>query len=622
MNGKTTEKLVFEGSKKTPKWWDSIVMDYFRYSGMHGLKYIADPRRHLTEKFFWTSSFIVALLAAVYLIREVWTRYEKTPVIVSFRAKDIELHEIPFPGITICNMNKIPKNYVDNLARSAKHSGKDGAHARDQLRHVKTLCDSSGSFAKTQGFASPRGRIKLQENNSDQTITTKIYDVLLNSTPPCDEMIRLCLWGNQKYNCGDLFKTVVTAVGKCCAFNQIPISLLYSDSLLASWNVYRNQDDVIEARQLQEKEKLEEAENRDWERWKFLIEAGSTRPRFQQTPGTSSGLSLLMDPNSDSYFCSTSDSKGFNIFMGTPVDEPRMRQLGKVIGLGREVFIEVVPTITFADPDIKQFHPEKRQCIFPDELKLKFYRSYTQKNCFQECKSKEVTKQCSCVPYYAVRFLNTSVCSSNVESIEYKCYNKVSKNIDSKHRQLCSHCSVLCADLAYKSKITYARLQNSSKLWRDHFNESAVPYWAMNEMAVVHIYFKLDTFYARIRRELFGRTDLIANMGNLLTLCLGFSVLSGVEILYFFTARIFWNYIFSRYKADTNNSTDVKKSISSFKKQLPEAFLCNWKKYNPVLSYGDYFVLQDLQCSTLFKSSKTIHKQGNKNQVEVFMNPC
>ena len=55
----------------------------------------------------------------------------------------------------------------------------------------------------------------------------------------------------------------------------------------------------------------------------------------------------------------------------------------------------------------------------------------------------------------------------------------------------------------------------------------------------VLIYFADDEFLAYKRFETYGRVGLLSNIGGLLGLCLGISILSIVEIIYFFSLRIF-----------------------------------------------------------------------------------
>jgi amiloride-sensitive sodium channel len=67
----------------------------------------------------------------------------------------------------------------------------------------------------------------------------------------------------------------------------------------------------------------------------------------------------------------------------------------------------------------------------------------------------------------------------------------------------------------------------------------------INNLAMLHIYFKKLHFMRHSRGELYGLIDFFSNIGGLLGLCMGFSALSLVEFVYFFSLRLFFN-IFSR----------------------------------------------------------------------------
>jgi Amiloride-sensitive sodium channel len=54
----------------------------------------------------------------------------------------------------------------------------------------------------------------------------------------------------------------------------------------------------------------------------------------------------------------------------------------------------------------------------------------------------------------------------------------------------------------------------------------------------IDIGFRESQFVALKRTHLFGKTELLANCGGLLGLFLGFSIMSIVEVIYFFTIRL------------------------------------------------------------------------------------
>ena len=62
-----------------------------------------------------------------------------------------------------------------------------------------------------------------------------------------------------------------------------------------------------------------------------------------------------------------------------------------------------------------------------------------------------------------------------------------------------------------------------------------------NNLAVLHLYYKTLHFVTKEREEMYSTVDFVANIGGLLGLTMGLSTISLMEILYFFTARFYYN---------------------------------------------------------------------------------
>ena len=71
-----------------------------------------------------------------------------------------------------------------------------------------------------------------------------------------------------------------------------------------------------------------------------------------------------------------------------------------------------------------------------------------------------------------------------------------------------------------------------------------------SEFSRLHIYFQKEFVIEYKRDQLYGIEDLVSNIGGLMGLCLGCSLLSGVEFLYFFTLR--WITLLCRRKKPEN----------------------------------------------------------------------
>ena len=81
--------------------------------------------------------------------------------------------------------------------------------------------------------------------------------------------------------------------------------------------------------------------------------------------------------------------------------------------------------------------------------------------------------------------------------------------------------------------------------WKGLFSEKHPEFknqtFVANNLAVLHLYFKDLHFITKERDELYTIVDFVANIGGLLGLCMGLSTISLMEIVYFFTARFYYN---------------------------------------------------------------------------------
>jgi acid-sensing ion channel, other len=92
-----------------------------------------------------------------------------------------------------------------------------------------------------------------------------------------------------------------------------------------------------------------------------------------------------------------------------------------------------------------------------------------------------------------------------------------------------------CDCLPSCNSITYRVLPHFEKIERPDDNEK------MNLHSTISIYFDDDEFIVLRRYASFGTVTLLSNIGGLLGLFLGVSVLSTVEVFYFFVIRLIYD---------------------------------------------------------------------------------
>ena len=98
------------------------------------------------------------------------------------------------------------------------------------------------------------------------------------------------------------------------------------------------------------------------------------------------------------------------------------------------------------------------------------------------------------------------------------------------------NCLPACTSIQYEAELS----QNSFE-W-EKFAMATKLNFSVGEgcqFSVLSVFFKEPQFMTIQRSELFGLTDFLANCGGFLGLCMGVSILSLVELTYYFTIRLY-----------------------------------------------------------------------------------
>lgn len=115
-----------------------------------------------------------------------------------------------------------------------------------------------------------------------------------------------------------------------------------------------------------------------------------------------------------------------------------------------------------ADESVNKISVEQRECYFEDEKKLKYFKSYTRKNCFTECIANITLHRCGCAKIDMVRDKNTKVCNFT----ELVCASNIRKYLREEDYSECA-CLSSCNDLKYSfdtKLMKYADLMPDDKL--------------------------------------------------------------------------------------------------------------------------------------------------------------
>ncbi|XP_055711501.1 pickpocket protein 28 [Phlebotomus papatasi] len=176
---------------------------------------------------------------------------------------------------------------------------------------------------------------------------------------------------------------------------------------------------------------------------------------------------------------------------------------------------------TYTTEEARQLSIGQRKCIFPNEVRIKsfpFDEDYTFTGCMMDCRIQKSIKLCHCLPpfYHSLPGSSTPYCKVK----DLPCLSHYASNIT--QVMDCRQCELSCLHTVYDvDKLTKVSDSETTQEGNMYINVEYLT-WPI----------------IRYKREvLFGWVDLLVSFGGIAGLFLGFSLLSGVEILYYFSLR-------------------------------------------------------------------------------------
>ncbi|XP_066255098.1 pickpocket protein 28-like isoform X1 [Euwallacea similis] len=507
--------------------------EYCDYTGIHGFKFIGE-RRSLCEKASWTIVFCVSLIACIGVVYEVFKKWQKSNIIVNFASEQVNIFDITFPAVTICPETKVHSdhfNYSFSLRRNLNESIPE--NELKKLQYMSLLCNVNIHYNRTPKV---------------DTIDEEFYEFLKNGTPP---FFTRCLFMGREYKkCSEIFQPLFTDEGLCHTFNMLSTRQLftnntanikpppkdYNDSMATKWSADHG----------------------------YSENAGiHTYPRRALLSGTVNSLEVNLSVNNTDIDYGCTHYQGYKVVLHSPHRFPTVSNHYFRIPLRKSVSAAITPVQLKTSEDLAQYSSKKRTCFFQTDMKLKYFSKYSQLNCRLECFLNLTMESCGCVEYFMPRETNMPICGTG----KYECIKNASvqlaflslkgylhenmkekekermkqylgKEGDTLSRHFC-YCPEMCNTIDYNVEIT-----ESDYDWPRKMAALGIDVTEDDEglsSSQLLIYFKSSTFIPQERNELFGTFDFLANVGGLLGLFVGFSLLSMVELIYFLSLRIICN---------------------------------------------------------------------------------
>ncbi|CAO1395307.1 unnamed protein product [Diamesa serratosioi] len=468
----------------------NIVSDYFDNSTIHGLKYLKEGNCFVGV--FWLTSLILSTFGCSYLIIKTYDKWDKSPVILTFDEKPISTSTIPFPALTICPKMKFKPYKINASYSKVKQS-------EEQIR----LQNGMHPFCPY---------MPLSVNESHENMTDDLKKIAI----PFNDIFTSCVYQGISIDCRYLFFEVRTDEGICYSFNMLNHNDILNDIIDDSLKYPKHNNYAV-----------------NWTLQEGYTDISSKiYPERVVGSGLSRGLDiwLQMYKTNMEYGCNVL-SQGFRLSLHSPTDIPRFSKDYYPIPLGKLVQFSIDPEVIKTSDGLKNYKPGIRQC--DGEKSLKFFKVYTQSNCELECLSNYTQKSCNCVKLGHPHETGTKMCTRRAEA----CYNEAEANWMSEilnqkangSQPRFNECKCLpsCTSLEYTAEIS-----QSDFFHEQYFQAVNVLVQENIMMSKISIYLKKNQFIALKRTELFGLTDFLSNCGGLLSVFMGFSILSIVEFVY------------------------------------------------------------------------------------------
>ncbi|KAJ3643261.1 hypothetical protein Zmor_025985 [Zophobas morio] len=207
-------------------------------------------------------------------------------------------------------------------------------------------------------------------------------------------------------------------------------------------------------------------------------------------------------------------STGFDIYIHGPYEVADIASKKINSPNGNFLQMSLSGLTIFSSDNIRALSMKQRKCRFHDESDLKHSPAYSYVLCRMECRAALAKRLCGCVPHFYRKKEGDKIC--NVPGLH--CL--------AKHKEKLILLKGDCFCLPNCNEVNYIVEDMDTRAW---FLGSNLQ-WGLKE------YPKM-----RLRRDIiFGFSDLLVYIGGMAGLFLGCSVLSFIEIIYFFTLRLYW----------------------------------------------------------------------------------
>ncbi|KAJ8731421.1 hypothetical protein PYW07_004585 [Mythimna separata] len=517
---------ILKASMKT------VSKEYCEESSICGLKHLVDDNTPFIERIIWIITLIVGLICSISLVWLTFDKYYSAPLVTTQLPEGVSVNKIIFPAVGICTNNRISKRAAAELAKKLLKAERNKHYTeKDMMSLLFGLGQLYGLGAVNFNNVSP---IQLHDALGDYDV----HELMRNLTPRCEDLLVRCIWNTEARNCLDLFDFRLTMNGYCCTFNYLRIY----DTLFQSITSTTRSIDMYN---------YGNKSFFDFDQGlKVLLRLNESDDFFYNIPLQGAQLQF-----SDAYDFPDSPSGSFAM----QIISPRV-----------EMTVLVTASFTEASRDIQHVPIKLRKCRFYDESS--YLPFYTYSDCMLKCRMQFLLDHCKCTPFNMPKISSARTCNmKDVPCLRTYYSQSISVRptddfvpdeleLDSVGGGIdCPMCNPTCSKTAYSYDF------NNVVLYPEYLNtvpDSERDIWlqGVNFTGTSQVHVK----YAREVADRYGQNvimkwfDLISNIGSTCGFITGFSFVSVLEFIYFFTVKLVREVRSRRQRGQRSTNTKIE----------------------------------------------------------------
>ncbi|XP_064548923.1 pickpocket protein 11 [Drosophila montana] len=189
------------------------LVEYFKKTSLNGFGLLYFIRRRRYQRFFWFLFIAVGILSASFVVFSTLLQFLARSTVTSLSDQSSAAEDMPFPALTICSVNKLSRQRLNELAQQLASSS--GNSTDYWLQRLPLL---AGYFFPSAVEASSAA--ELQAALDDAQGVWHVRKQLLHLSPSCESLLLSCHLDAVALNCSQLFRLMPTFEGCCCVLQQ------------------------------------------------------------------------------------------------------------------------------------------------------------------------------------------------------------------------------------------------------------------------------------------------------------------------------------------------------------------------------------------------------------------